>query len=73
MAWYWLHPMFLLHQYTNPVNKRDNRKNKLGKKVSDKTRQIYKDYMIYANTMLSIFGFGYGILVVGPFIGYITT
>ena len=65
--------MFYIHQFNDPVNKRDNRKNKLGKKVSDKTRQKYKDYMIYANTMLSIFGFGYGILVVGPFIGYITT
>jgi len=64
--------LFYLYQFTDPVNKRANRKNKLGRKVPDKTRQKYKDYRDYATAMISIFGFGYGILVVGPFIGYIT-
>jgi hypothetical protein len=61
-----------LHQFTDPVDKRANRKNKLGRKVPDKTRQKYKDYRNYATAMISIFGFGYAIFVVGPFIGRIT-
>jgi DNA-binding cell septation regulator SpoVG len=64
--------LFYLYQFTDPVNKRANRKNKLGRKVPDKTRQKYKDYRDYATAMISIFGFGYAIFVVGPFIGRIT-
>jgi len=64
--------LFYFYQFTDPVDKRANRKNKLGRKVPDKTRQKYKDYRDYATAMISIFGFGYAIFVVGPFIGRIT-
>jgi len=64
--------LFYFYQFTDPVDKRANRKNKLGRKVPDKNRQKYKDYRDYATAMISIFGFGYAIFVVGPFIGHIT-
>jgi DNA-binding cell septation regulator SpoVG len=42
----------------------------IGKESSSNRKlTIYKNY---SNAMLSIFGFGYSLLVVGPFVGYIT-
>jgi len=52
------------------TSKKSKSKTNLGKSKKDKN---YKGYLDYAYSMLGIFGFGYGIFVVAPFIGYITS
>ena len=63
----------LVTKYTGAKNKQKYRKNLLGKKVPDRTDPRFKAYRDYVYAMLSIFGFGYGIFLVAPFVGYITS
>jgi hypothetical protein len=44
-----------------------NKKNNAGKTKNKK----YSAYLNYAYSLLGIFGFGYAIFLVGPFIGFI--
>ena len=52
------------------TSKKSKSKTNSGKSKNDKK---IKGYLDYSYSMLGIFGFGYGIFVVGPFIGYITS
>jgi DNA-binding cell septation regulator SpoVG len=51
------------------TSKKNKSKTNSGKSKKDKK---LKGYLDYAYSMLGIFGFGYGIFVLGPFVGYIT-
>ena len=63
----------LVGKYTNAKNKQKNRKNLLGKKVPDRRDPRFKAYIQYVYSMLAIFGFGYGMFIVAPFVGIITS
>jgi hypothetical protein len=52
------------------TSKKSKSKTNSGKSKNDKK---IKGYLDYSYSMLGIFGFGYGIFVVAPFIGYITS
>jgi hypothetical protein len=52
------------------TSKKSKSKTNSGKSKKDKN---LKGYLDFAYSMLGIFGFGYGIFVVAPFIGYITS
>jgi hypothetical protein len=52
------------------TSKKSKSKTNSGKSKKDKN---LKGYLDFAYSMLGIFGFGYGIFIVAPFVGYITS